>query len=492
MTEPTAQPDRGFVADSLAVGMAVMLAMTVVQRGLGFFRGIWFCRMLDDAIVGQWSMAYDFMTLVTPIVLLGIPGSLPRYVEPFRARGHLRSLVQRMSAATLVLGGLFFLTMLAFPRTFGWVIFLRPGYTQLVYAVAAGMLAIVFYDFVYGLVSSLRQVRVASLMQFIQSVAFTFIAVAWLGSGGGLVDLVVAFIAASGLAMVPGLLTLRRGWSTMPSADDTFDAAAMWRRLLPFAAAIWSMNLLTNVFAMSDRYMILHWMPGSDAQTQAAVGQYHSGRIIPMLLCSLASMVSGVLLPYLTADWEAGRHGRVKLRIRQMVFAMSAAFTAGAAVTLWMAPWFFATVLEDRYPLGLAMMPMTFVYCIWMSMTTLGQDYLWVREKGKWVALALAVALASNLGLNHFLLPIWGLTGAVLATLIANAVLLSGLWIAMRCCGYPIDATAILATFLPLTLLAGSTAALVSIVVATGCNGTVRGWCGEALAAWRARRPGPT
>ena len=40
---------------------------------------------------------------------------------------------------------------------------------------------------------------------------------------------------------------------------------------------------------------------------------------IPMLLVSLAGMISGVLMPYLSADWESGR--RVAVGVRDPVDA---------------------------------------------------------------------------------------------------------------------------------------------------------------------------
>ena len=478
-----ASPLKGhsFAADSLAVGMVMMLAMTIVQRGMGFFRGIWFCRMLDDAVVGQWSMAYDFITMITPVMLLGIPGSLPRYVEHYRVRGHLSQFIKRLLITTVALAAICFSGIMIAPDWFGWLMFLEPQNAALVHSVGVGVVAIVVFNFIYQLVSSLRQVRVASTMQFVQSVSFTVIAVTWLGTGGGVIGLVYGFVAATILSMVPGILSLTSGWSGLPVSDEPFVPPAMWKRLLPYAAAIWAMNFLTNTFTLSDRYMILHMMPGGEEVTQAAVGQYHSGRIIPMLLVSLATMVSGVLLPYLTADWEAGNRQVVREKLQRILFAMSVFFTAGAAFSLLAAPWFFENALQDRYTAGLAMMPMTFVFCIWISLGNIGQDYLWVAEKGKWVAAAIAVGFALNIAMNFYLLPIWGLHGAVVATLVSNGVVLVGMWLAMKRFGFPLDQSTIVITLLPATLLMGPWITLVAVAMV--CVGTVqtRTWCSEAI-----------
>jgi O-antigen/teichoic acid export membrane protein len=482
--------EHSFAADSLAVGMAVMLVMTIVQRGLGFFRGIWFCRMLDDAIVGQWSMAYDFITMITPVMLLGLPGSLPRYVEHYRVRGHLPSFVRRLLIATAVLGAACFAGIMIAPDWFGWLVFLEPQNSALVYSVGVGVVAIVVFNFIYQLVSSLRQVRVASMMQFLQSVVFTVLAVVWLGVGGGLVGMIYGFVVATMIAIVPGIVSLASGWAGLPVAEEPFAPPTMWRRLLPYAAAIWAMNLLTNTFTLSDRYMILHMMPGGEEVTQAAVGQYHSGRIIPMLLVSLATMVSGVLMPYLTADWEAGKRQDVRDKLRRILFAMSVLFTTGAAISLLIAPWFFDVVMENRYTAGLAMMPITFVFCIWISLGNIGQDYLWVVEKGKWVAVAIAVGFALNIGMNYALLPIWGLHGAVVATLVSNGVVLLGLWIAMNRFGYELDQTTMLVTLLPASLLVGPWVTLAAVAMVCAGTRQTRAWCGEAIGFAKSKVPG--
>jgi O-antigen/teichoic acid export membrane protein len=435
--------------------------------------------LLDDAVVGQWSLAYDFITIITPVMLLGMPGSLPRYVEHYRNLGHLSAFVRRLLAATVLLGAAFFIAMLLLPNWFGWLVFLEPQNNALIYSVGIAVLAIIGFNFVYQLVTSLRQVRVVSWMQFIQSVGFTIGGIAWLSRGGEIIGLVYVYALATLVAIVPGAVSLSAGWSGLPKTDAPFDASKMWKRVLPFAISLWMMNLLTNIFSMSDRVMILHWLP--DGQGQAAVGQYHSSRIIPLLLMSLATMIAGILLPYLAADWEAGRRELVKLRLRQMLFAIATLFTAGAAIALLVAPWMFSEILENRYADGLTLMPMAFVFAIWVALAVIGQNYLWVAEKGKWVAVAIGVGLVTNVTLNWLLLPIWGLFGAVVATTIANGIVLMGIWIAMSRHGYLVDSTALCVTLLPMSLLANPFTALALATLLPLASPQSRAWLAEVI-----------
>src|SRR4051812_6085711 len=78
-------------ADSLADGMLLMLALTLVQRGAGFVRGILLCRWLAPEELGRWDLAWGFFCLAAPLAVLGLPGSFGRHVETFRQGGQLRA-----------------------------------------------------------------------------------------------------------------------------------------------------------------------------------------------------------------------------------------------------------------------------------------------------------------------------------------------------------------------------------------------------------------
>jgi len=460
--------------------MAVMFAMTVLGRGIGFVRGMAFCRLMDDTEVGQWSMAFGFITLITPVMLLGIPGALPRFTETYRLRGELATFVRRIALGTAGCTAMFLVVLMLAPEWFGWIVFLQPERLDLIHAVAAAVVGMITYNFVSDLCGSLRLVRVVSMMQFLQGVGFTCLSVTWLFCNGGLIGVVWMFTLACWISAVTGSLLLRRFWSTVqqvsPQEVEVSRATGgtesslrgMICRLAPYAGALWLMNLVGNCFELSDRYMILHFMPtasdlsgvASELTGQAAVGQYHAGRIIPMLLLSLAMMISGILLPYLAADWEQRRVEKVQQRVRDVLTLVSLSFTAGSSVAILAGPWVFEVLLQGRYAQGLGLMPMALCFCTWSAMVTIGQTYLWTVERGKWVPLAMFAGLVSNLLLNALLLPRIGLDGAVIATLCSHGVVMVGVWIAMYKCGYRSGASWVLISLLPLTLLASPIASM--------------------------------
>ncbi|HEX3725058.1 MAG TPA: hypothetical protein VHV08_02400, partial [Pirellulales bacterium] len=98
---PPAAPSRG---DTLAASVFILLVMTVVQRLVGFGRGIMFCRWLEPEQLGQWDVAFGFLNLAAPLAVLGLPGAFGRYVEYFRYRGQFHTFLKRTICVCACLG----------------------------------------------------------------------------------------------------------------------------------------------------------------------------------------------------------------------------------------------------------------------------------------------------------------------------------------------------------------------------------------------------
>jgi O-antigen/teichoic acid export membrane protein len=97
---------------------------------------------------------------------------------------------------------------------------------------------------------------------------------------------------------------------------------------------------------------------------------------------------------------------------------------------------------------------------------TVGKNYLPIAERGKLVAISIATEVSVTVILNLFLLPAWGLFGAVFATMVAHLAALMCLWQAMSRHGYPLDRWTFFVTILPATMLADP-------MVSVSCIGAV-------------------
>ncbi|HTU25561.1 MAG TPA: polysaccharide deacetylase family protein, partial [Pirellulales bacterium] len=249
------------VVDTLGASVVLMLAMTVLQRLIGFGRGIAFCRWLDPEQLGQWDVAFGFINLAAPLAMLGLPGSFGRYFEYYRQRGQVRLFLRRATTLCVVSAALALAGIVVGRQWFSTLIFGRDSEASLVLWLVGCLAAVLTYNFVSCIFMAARMYRVATIMQFFQSVGFAAISLvlcfAWRPKAD---SAVVGYGVASALCLVGCYPYLKRVWRA--SADElpaTLPQRTFWAKLLPFAAWIWMSNLLSGLFDMIDRYMIVHF-----------------------------------------------------------------------------------------------------------------------------------------------------------------------------------------------------------------------------------------
>ncbi|MDA7950341.1 MAG: lipopolysaccharide biosynthesis protein [Pirellulaceae bacterium] len=420
--DSSARSEGQLVEDSLVMGLFFLFVMTIVQRGVGFARSVWFCQAMEPYELGQWNMANSFLTMFAPLIVLGIPGTLGRYVEHYRQREGLRPFLKWMFQATAVLtvGGI--LLLVAGGEYWSWFIFGEPGQSRLIYLLAGGLLFVVGFNLFIELFTAFRQSRRATILQFLHSLLFAAsgLLLLWpfaMGASGA----IIAYMVGSLSACCLGSYWLLKDWSSLPNKGLP-PTTSYWKSLGMFAMWIWLGNLCANLFEITDRYMILHFSVDDVAQATALVGQYHSSKIVPILLLAVASMVGGVLLPYLVKNWEEGEKHKAGFQVQFVAKILAFGFTLASFFICLISPWLYEIIFEDKYDLGLGIVPYAFAYAIWGSIGAIWITYLWCSEHVRWSIVPLAIGVVANVVANYFLLPYWGIYGAIWATMFANGI----------------------------------------------------------------------
>jgi O-antigen/teichoic acid export membrane protein len=465
------QPSR-LRADTLASSVVILLAASIVQRTVGFGRGILYCRWLEPQELGQWEMAYSFLLLAAPLAVLGVPGCFGRYVGHYRQQGRLTTFLRRTATWT-ALWGLSAVSLLLFAsEQFSEFIFGRASQTKLVGLIAACLAAVILHHFMEALFTGLRMFRVVSVMHFAQSVGFAAISLsllAWWRLGA--TSIVIGYGAACLLSAVGAISWLRPALAELTSEShaDPLAQRDFWPKLLRFAFWVWLTNLLANLFAVIDRYMLVHYGNLSEDEALVQVGLYHSSRVVPLLLLSVADLLSSIVLPHLSHDWEAGRREAVHERLNLVLKTASLLLLSASVCVLLFAPLLFNVAFQGKYAGGLAILPLTLAYCTWNGVAIVAMTYLWCAERTGLSTLPMGIALALNVLLNLVLVPRMGLTGAVVGTTIANSICLaSTLWLNHRV-GMRIDRGTIALAVLPVTLLFGTEVAIATLVGVLAC-----------------------
>jgi PST family polysaccharide transporter len=426
-------------ADSLVHGVVLLLMLSAVQRAVGFLRAILFCRWLDADQLGLWDMAFAFLMLAGPLAVLALPGTFGRYAGYYRLHGQLRSFLRQTAAACVLLTLVAVAVIGLNSSWFSALIFGSPQQAGLVVLLALGLIAVVAHNSCISLAIALRNMRLAAMMEFLNGVLFAFLGVALLLSWRCKAESVVlAYSGSCLLSVIFAAWWILGSWKASPQNIQPLSKRRLWSKLIPFTAWILLINLLSNLFGIADRYMIIQYAPGSNNETLALVGDYHSSRVVPLLLVSLSSLLGSMLLPHLCHDWECGRRGLVTARLNLFLKLLAYALLAAAAAVLFIAPWLFGVAFQGKFAGGLAVLPWTSIYCVWLSVALVAQQYLWCAERGGLIGLALGAGLAVNIAVNLLLLPSLGLLAAALAATMANLVALALILYFSRLAGFAV------------------------------------------------------
>lgn len=470
MSVSAAQPVRSapsLRANSLAEGVFILFALTIVQRLVGFLRGVLFCRWLDADQLGQWDLAFSFLVLLAPLAVLGLPGSFGRYVETYRRQGQLRTFLRRTTWAALVPATAFCLAAVAFAPQVAEMLFGSREQASLVAAMSAALAGFIAFNFLTCLFTALRATRIVSHMQFLNTVLFAGASLFLLSQYEATAASAVAgFGFACVVSAAVSIVWIVRLWRELPTDEPTLSHVALWGKLLPFAFWVWVTNWLSNSFDLADRYLIVHYGGLSHDAALAMVGQYHSARVIPALFLGLADLLSTLVTPHLAHDWEAGRREHVAARLRMVLKLFAVAFT-GASIALMIAsPLFFHAALQDKFGFGQSIFPFTLACTVWTGLIWISHNWFWCAERSRLVCVGLSIGLAASVGLNLVLLPRFGLEGVVWAAAIAKVTTLVVVWSLCRMLAMRIDRGLAVVAALPALLLVGPWWALAGLTVA--------------------------
>jgi len=447
--------------DSLAASVVMLLGMAFLQRIVGFVRSVLFCDWLHEDQLGEWDVAYGFLFTAAPIAVLGLPGSFGRYLEYYRQQGQLHAVLRRVGVVSAVSAvGFVALVGLAGPW-FSQLIFGQPNRTEVVWALAFSLVFVIAYNFLTELLTALRLARLVSVVQFVNSIAFAVLGIGllcWWQPGAAAV--VLAFGGAALIGGLFGLAWLRPTWREMPADKSPLPQRDLWVKLLPYAGWMWIGNLLFNLFEVADRYMLIHYSNYEPQAALAAVGNYHSSRVIPLLLLTAAMLLGGLITPHLSHDWEAGRKEAVSRRLNLALKCLGLFLFAASVGVLICGPLLFNVILHGKFSDGFAVLPWTLTYCVWFGIATVAQNYLWCAERSRLASVALVIGLVILVLLNLWWVPRFGLMGAVWATAIAKFCVLHLLLYFNWKSGMAFDRGLCVINLLPIALAGGPWLAL--------------------------------
>jgi O-antigen/teichoic acid export membrane protein len=232
-----------------------------------------------------------------------------------------------------------------------------------------------------------------------------------LWAGGGVIGLALAFVA-SRLAMLAAVtLLLRR---VVGSVLPQFDRTA-WRDLQTAALPLGFFMIALNLYTYID--MVILGVIGTDAET----GWYAASYRVYEGLTYAPSILAAVLSPRLSYLFVHDRPKHRRLLMRSLLGSMLLGLVLGG-IAVWAARPILLTLFGAGYapavrPLQILAGGAVFVFGTWILHAAAVSTNLDRR-----LLVTTAVGLSVNVILNLIFIPLWSISGAAAATVIAEAI----------------------------------------------------------------------
>jgi O-antigen/teichoic acid export membrane protein len=386
--------------------LATYLVPNLAQAVASFGTIAVLTRVLSDVDYGRFALVFATMTLAHYIFLTWTEAAASRFYTEARERGQTASHFASMLRANLVSASIF-----AVVAVTGLMIWNGDPTVKLALAAAFGG-AVVRSLLRIGLETrrmALNAGRFALVDTFhtLAGFALTIGAVVWMGMS---VDgIFLALAVASMLALMvegPALLMQARGGQVEPERVKTYMA---------FGAPIAFGLIMTLALANGDRFLIAHILG------EGAVGAYAAGyQVAARILETFFVWAASAAFPLLLNAWETeGETGAQQAARAGFALRIGIGAPAALGIALVAGPLCEILIGEGLRDEAARIAPWIALAALLAGLCDYFSDAFMLAKKVVQRALLLILPMILNLGLNLVLLPVMGIDGAIVSTLVA-------------------------------------------------------------------------
>jgi O-antigen/teichoic acid export membrane protein len=418
---PTMNASASTASDlqKLATGSALAFGGAVLGNGLTYLFGLVMGRTLGPEVVGLYFLALILMQLAGTLSRLGFGDGLLRFVaihageaSTARVKGSIlftlalaTTVSVLIAAALLTLAGPISTHLFRQPTLapyLAWMAVTLPFFTVLILSLNATQ-ALKRMDLV---VLSRDCIQPVTMI-----VAGILLYPVVMGPAGFLASHLLSMVFASALS----LYFLVRAWPDLRASESAeFDNWKLW---LAFALPVAGSDVIHFLFRWSDTLLL------SFLRSASEVGVYNAAVRTTLLLNLLAVAITALYAPIIADHHHHGRHGRIEIILKTLIrWCLTIALPIVLAMCLLAEPilllWGSNFGSGSTVLMIMAASQLLFIISSLLAFTLLmcGRQYL---ELGN-----VAFVTALNVGVNVILIPRFGMTGAAIAMLSSQAVIL--------------------------------------------------------------------
>lgn len=403
----------------LSARATAMLGDKLVKLTAGAILTVFVARMLGASELGVYSIVMAWSAFLVPITSLGLNNIVVRqmvkYDKGSDAMTMLYSAISMRLLLGLIGGSLMLLAFyLLYPQMFS-------GHTAIAIPVLFllqtffGFLLFEFYLNYQGTFRSVAYVKSAvSLLSFSVKLALLY-------SGFGIASLLLLTgIEFFVVGMAQYLIyrhkhkPYKEGEARWPGYHPRWFNLVQARQLLKRSSWLWLSGIVSVIYLKIDIVML-----GSIAGTEQAGIYAAASRLSELWYVFPATLAARYYPDMIRAHQQGWTPYYLKLRRFALLF-FSMAFAIAVTMSL-LAPWLISLLFGEAFASAVDVLRIHIWAGCFIFVRYLISQHLLITEQEPLSLLSHAIGAALNVGLNFWLIPIMGITGAAWATLISYA-----------------------------------------------------------------------
>lgn len=399
-------------------GSSIILLGIFISKFFGYVYRILVARIGPEQY-GLLSISLGITSLLTTISLLGLNSGILRYIPFFRGKKNKEGIlltIRETLKITTIIGLLFSIGLFIFSKNVAVIFFnnetLSPILKIVSFTIFFGAFATMLYSIILAFQKVKYQVLLKNLFENIIKIILTFVLVYILSYG--VFGAAYAYLLSLIFSSIFSLFIINKHIFNFITFKKINRNINLRKDILFYSIPLMLSGILISITTWTDTIMLGHFKLASD------VGIYNAALPTAQLIYIIPYMFMVLFLPVLTELYVKGEKealNSVYLRITKWIFFLN--FLLFSFLFL-----FSKTILKylfgQEYVTGsLPLLVLSLGFFIGYLIEPIEKIFMIFKKTKTIFVISLFITL-SNILLNYMLIPLFGITGAAIATSIAH------------------------------------------------------------------------
>lgn len=390
--------------------VAVAFANMLVSL-LQFARMPILTNFLGASLYGSWALIWSTVALLAPITLMGLQLSVVRFLAAETVKSEIREGYYSVVLFLVTINIALLIAAMFFSRSIA-AFFLGDANQSVIIKIAAFMiLSEVLSQVAIAFFKIFRKILWYSSLLILKALLEISLMLIFLSLGWSLKGVIYAVLVADGICITVAFVSIisRIGFG-LPRFINLWEYLKFGIPLVPGTAILWMLH-------SGDKYVISYFL------NPEAVGIYGAAYVISTALSLFVAPLQAVLFPAVSKAYDDNEIEKTKTYLRYslkylMMFSIPLAF--GASILAYP---ILSILTKPEFLSGHTVVPFISFALVIHGITRVCSYVFYLVKKTYIETALLFIAAALNIGLNFLLIPLYGINGAAIATLLSYMVL---------------------------------------------------------------------